>query len=157
MQISVEKGVATIDMSNFIDKLIDECKNLREFTSPEAKNAFLVNPEAKLLNEAERRLFHTMVAKLLYLVKRARPDLLTIVSFLCTCITKATREDAAKLSRLLGYLQKMRGETLQLAPKGLLQVKAYVDASFAPHADSKSHTGIVVFIGGAMVFAASRK
>jgi hypothetical protein len=44
-----------------------------------------------------------------------------------------------------------------LKPQGLLQVEAYVDASFAPHSDSKSHTGIAVFIGGAMVFAASQK
>ncbi len=46
---------------------------------------------------------------------------------------------------------------MQLIPKGLLQVEAYVDASFALHADSKSHTGIAVFIRGAMVFAASQK
>ncbi len=32
-----------------------------------------------------------------------------------------------------------------------------MDASFALHSDSKSHTGIAVFIGGAMVFAASQK
>ncbi len=28
MQISLEKGIATIDMSNFIYKLIGKCKNL---------------------------------------------------------------------------------------------------------------------------------
>ena len=44
-----------------------------------------------------------------------------------------------------------------MQPKGILQVTAYMDASFAPHYDSKSHTGIAVFIGGAMVFAASQK
>ncbi len=149
MQISLEKGIATIDMSNFIDKLIGECKNLWEFTSPAVKNAFSVDPEAEVLKEADRKLFHMMVAKLLYLAKRARPDLLTIVSFLCTRVTKATREDATKLSWVLGYLQKTRGETLRLEPKGMLQVEANVDASFAPHSDSKSQMGVTVFIGGA--------
>ncbi len=44
-----------------------------------------------------------------------------------------------------------------MQPKGILQVTAYMDASFASHYDSKSHTGVAVFIGGAMVFAASQK
>jgi hypothetical protein len=64
---------------------------------------------------------------------------------------------AAKLSRVLGYLQKTKGENLRLQPEGILQVEAYVDALFAPHSNSKSHTGIAVFIGNAMVFAASQK
>ncbi len=112
MQVSLEQDIATIDMTNFINELIDDCMNLREYTSPAAKNAFMVDPESELLNKADRRLFHMMVAKLLYLSKRARPDILTIVSFLCMRVTKATKEVAAKLSRALGYLQKMRGETL---------------------------------------------
>jgi len=32
-----------------------------------------------------------------------------------------------------------------------------VDAAFAIHSDSKSHTGVAVFVGGALVYAASRK
>ena len=40
---------------------------------------------------------------------------------------------------------------------GLLSVEAYIDAAYALHGDSKSHTGIVIFVGEAMVFAASRK
>ncbi len=33
----------------------------------------------------------------------------------------------------------------------------YVDAAFAPHDNSKSHMGVVVFIGGAMLYDESRK
>jgi hypothetical protein len=47
MQISLEKGIATIDMTNFVDKLIGDCVNLREYTSPAGKNIFLVDPEAE--------------------------------------------------------------------------------------------------------------
>ena len=32
-----------------------------------------------------------------------------------------------------------------------------MDAAFAIHSDSKSHTGVAVFVGGALVYAASRK
>lgn len=98
-----------------------------------------------------------VVAKLLYLSKRARLDILTAVSFLCTRVTKATTEDKRKLEYLLGYLQAMKHEVLRLKPSGVLRVEAYVDAAFAPHADSKLHTGATIFIGGALVFAASQK
>jgi hypothetical protein len=110
-----------------------------------------------VLPEEERKNFHSVVAKLLYLSKRARPDILTTVSFLCTRVTKATVEDKRKLEYLLGYLQATRQEVLRLKPSGLLKVEVYVDAAFAPHVDSKSHTGVAIFIGGTLVFAASRK
>ncbi len=37
------------------------------------------------------------------------------------------------------------------------QLRAYVNASFALHGDSKFHTGVAIFMGGVLVFAASRK
>ncbi len=69
MQISLEHGNDTIDMSNFIKKLLGNCMNLKEFTSPAVKNALLVDSEAEALCKADRKLFHTVVAKLLYLAK----------------------------------------------------------------------------------------
>jgi hypothetical protein len=36
-------------------------------------------------------------------------------------------------------------------------MEVYVDAAFAIHSDSMSHTGVAVFVGGALVYAASRK
>jgi hypothetical protein len=97
------------------------------------------------------------VANLLYLLKRARTDIFTAVSFLCTRVTRATVEDKKKLEYLLGYLQATKQEVLRLSPSVVLKVEAYMDAAFAPHADSKSHTGVAIFIVGASVFAASWK
>jgi hypothetical protein len=56
----------------------------------------------------------------------------------------------------LGYLQATKHEVLRLQPSGVLGVEAHVDTAFASHADSKSHTGVAIFIGGTLVFAASR-
>ncbi len=36
-------------------------------------------------------------------------------------------------------------------------MEVYVDAAFASHVDSKSQSGVAIFLGGAMVFGASRK
>jgi hypothetical protein len=65
--------------------------------------------------------------------------------------------DRDKLFYLLGYLERTKGRVLTLRPKGIFKLEAYIDASFALHPDGKSHTGIVVLLGGVGVFYASRK
>ena len=39
----------------------------------------------------------------------------------------------------------------------MFKIEAYVDASFATHMDGKSHTGVIVMVGGVGVFFASGK
>ena len=46
---------------------------------------------------------------------------------------------------------------MMLKPGGSTHLRAYVDASFALHVNSNLHTGAAIFIGGALVFGASRK
>jgi hypothetical protein len=46
---------------------------------------------------------------------------------------------------------------MEVKPKGFLNVVAYVDASFSAHPDGKSHSGVVVRVGGASVFFGSKK
>ncbi len=157
MLISLAEGEATVDMTYFVEKLLEGYTNLVMRQTPSNKSIFQVDGGAMVLPEEERKNFHTVVAKLLFLSKRTRPDILTTVSFLCTRVTKATVEDKRKLEYLLGYLQATRQEVLRLKPSGLLKVEAYVEAAFAPHVDSKPHTGVAIFIGGTLVFAASRK
>jgi ABC-type molybdate transport system substrate-binding protein len=36
-------------------------------------------------------------------------------------------------------------------------VVAYVDAAYALHNDSKSHTGVVIYVGNTMAYVASKK
>jgi hypothetical protein len=62
-----------------------------------------------------------------------------------------------KLAHLFGYLEKTRDQPLILKPQGIFNIEAYVDASFATHMDEKSHTGVLVKMGGVGVYFASRK
>jgi hypothetical protein len=45
------------------------------------------------------------MAKLLYITTEARPDILTVVIFLCTRAQQVTVEDVENLVRVLGYLK----------------------------------------------------
>jgi hypothetical protein len=96
---------------------------------------------AELLSEAERKVFHTAVATLLYLSEWARPGIMTVVAILCTRVTRATTEDHQKLERALGYLKWTTDYMLQLKLCGILKLEIYMDAAFASHVDSKSHSG----------------
>jgi hypothetical protein len=111
------------------------------------------------LDERERKRFHTVVAKLLYLGKRTRPDILVAVSFLCTRVTVATDRDDDKLSRVLKYLARTVDQQLKLwsDEHDFPCVYAYVDASYGVHEDGKSHTGLMLTLGGGSVLAKSSK
>jgi hypothetical protein len=98
-----------------------------------------------------------VTAKLLYLAKRARPDILTVVSFLCTRVTTPTVEDMKKLFHLLGYLHVTRDEVLTIRRHQDFSIKMYVDAAYSLHNTGESHTGTIVLFGGVVVYVGSKK
>ena len=98
-----------------------------------------------------------MVQRIIYVAKRVRMDTLTVVSFLCTRVTKATEEDQVKLEHLLGYFKNTLKKKLSIGGDASMQVIAFMDAAFALHFDSKSHTGVLILVGGTVVYVASRK
>jgi hypothetical protein len=156
MQLEVRKVETTVDMCFYVKKILEDVKALpRE--SPGTKNTFIVESKSTLLGEEDRKMFHKKTAQLLYLAKRARPDVLTVVSFLCTRVQSATVEDQRKLMRVLGYITGTAQQVLVLRATGTPQIRAYVDAAYAIHEDSKSHTGVVVYVGETLVYVSSKK
>ena len=71
--------------------------------TPATGNLFITR-ESTPLNEDMKSKFHTMVAKLLYLSKRVRPDILLAVSFLTTRVQSPDSDDLNKLNRVIKYL-----------------------------------------------------
>ena len=53
-------------------------------TTPARSELFKIDPEAKELDEVKREIFHQIVAKLLLVVKRGRPDIDLAISFMCS-------------------------------------------------------------------------
>jgi hypothetical protein len=156
MQIEVQEKGVVVDMPFYAMKILEDVE-VSAAGSPGTKAMFIVNIKAKLLEEDSRKLFHTKTAKLLYLAKQARPDILTAISFLCTRVQLATEEDERKLLRVLGYLKSTVSKVLYLHAAGAVQVCAFVDAAYALHSDSKSHTGVIIFVGQTIAFVSSKK
>ncbi len=143
-------------MSFYIQKLL-EGTMVKGQASLGNHSSFIVDDESQLLEECERKYFHSTTAKLLYLAKRARPDILTLVIFLCTRVQYASKQDKEKLERVLGYLKWTEEQVLVLRPCVTGEVVAYVDTAYAIHNDSKSHTGVIIYVGGTLVYVSSKK
>ena len=126
-------------------------------SSPAATHLFRVNPNGVLLDEVRRKLLHRIVAKLLYVSKRARPDLLPAISFLTSRVTKADEDDWKKLKRVLQYVNSTIDLPLTLSIDKLCILKTWVDAAFAVHDDMKSHTGSMITLGKGAFHASSKR
>ena len=109
MQVTVRDGAVTLDMKYYLECILKEHNDLKVAVTPGGKNGFMVDAEAGKLEEKEKKVFHATVAKLLYLSKRARPDIISVVGFLCTRVREPTIEDQAKLRRVLGYCEELKG------------------------------------------------
>jgi len=107
----------------------------------------------------KKDLFHRIVAKLLYLSKRGRPDIALAVNHLCTKVKAPTVQDEMKLTRILGYLFSTIDKTRMITkdPNGLKKITAYIDAAFAAHEDGKGQSGGAIFVGTTLVDVITRK
>jgi hypothetical protein len=102
---------------------------------------FVVDEDAEKLSEEGQTAFHHLVAKTLYISKRARPDLSTAIAFLTTRVKAPDIHDWRKLSHMMEYLRVERLRPLILSADGSGVLMWYVDASFSVHPNMRSHTG----------------
>ena len=150
-------GRAIIPMQGFVDEFVSDYPGDKKVTSPANNELFDIHDGDVLVPETDRKSFHTVVAKLLYLSKRIRPDILLTVSFLCTRVTKVTERDMIKLKRLVNYVNCTKDKTLTLKVEYPVRLFCLLDASYGTHVDGKSHTGAAVTLGAGCFFAKSCK
>jgi hypothetical protein len=158
MHIRVEKGRIVVSMTAYLQGILDELQVKGSVTTPATSDLFMINKASRTLSAQEAKSVHAVVAKLLYLAKRVRPDILLTIAFLSTRVKAPIAQDQAKLDRVLKYLNGTVGNVLTLKPTGgSMRVEGYIDASFGCHPDGKSHTGLVVTVGGCTVMCMSSK
>jgi hypothetical protein len=153
-------GKVRITMIDYIKKMLADLPPDMEglAVTPAANHLFDVDIAGKVpLDEPTANLFHHLVAKLLFLCKRARPDIQTAVSFLSTRVKSPDGHDYRKLARVMRYLRGSIDLPLTLEASNLNTIKWWVDGAFAVHPDMRSHTGVVMSLGQGAVYASSIK
>jgi hypothetical protein len=151
-------GKIMILMIDYIQAMLDELPADMdgEAATPAANHLFEVNEkDPVMLDESTSILFHHNVAKLLFLCKRARPDIQTAVAFLCTRVKGPDNDDYKKLTRTMKYLRSTINMPLRLEADNMHIIKWWIDASFAVHPNMRSHTGGCMTLGKGVVYGTS--
>jgi hypothetical protein len=150
---------ANISMMEYLKEAIAESglAITKAYSTPANKDLFTISASSPFLHQSEQEVFHSVVAKLLYVSIRARMDLLLATSFLATRVSKSTQQDLDKLQRLLEYIFGSLNDTLTLGADSLTQFRTWVDASYAIHPDCRSHTGGAISFGTGTIICKSTK
>ena len=116
-------GSMIVSMIKYLQKIIEEFPEVIKSASPspEGDHLFDVREEddRKVLPEEQARKFHRTVAQILFLCKRACPDIELLVSFLTTRVKEPDKDDWGKLKHGLKYL------------KSTLYMKRHMSPSFS--------------------------
>jgi hypothetical protein len=153
-------GKVVFRMDDYVQDILEGAQEDMDGNTvdPAADHLFMVNQDnLSKLGQDDANYFHTMVAKMLFLSKRARPDILQAVAFLTTRVTSPVQDDYKKLSRVVRYLRTYPILPLTLEADDTHLVKWWVDASFAVHPDMRSHTGGTMSMGKGSIYSASTR
>ncbi len=149
----------TLNMTKYVEGCIEEFEMenagilLKKVVTPATSNLFRIrnHNEVKKISVNQAKMFHSTVAKLLFLAKRGRPDVLLAVSFLTTRVKSPDEDDWKKLLRVLSYLKHTNDLTLTITCKKLESLTWYIDGSYTTHDDMRGQNGATLMIGDTTV------
>ena len=156
-----ESKIVKVTMFAYIDEIVQAwdkaCSELEDgyvvvsgrkrIATAAPDNLFKVDEDAMKLDQARAKAFHNLTAKMIYVAKRARPDISLAVAFLTTRVKGPDIDDWSKLRHVIEYLRVTRDLPLILGADGSGVLSWYVDASFAVHPDMRGHTGGAMTMG----------
>ena len=156
------KGQCKISMPQYIEETLKvfeaaEPNQTGTKSSAAPKDLFEVDENCPKLDKVKSELFHSLVAKVLFATKRARPDTGTAISFLTTRVREPDEQDWKKLVHLMKYLRGTKDMPLILGANGSGILKWYVDGSYTVHPNMRGHTGGGVTMGRGFPISASTK
>jgi len=115
MNLKINDSGIEVDMVNYIQEILKEFEGVHGYTHPADDGLFTSHADG--LPCSDPKGFHRVVAKLLFLCKRGRPDIALPVHFLYTRVKNPTMQDETKLKRIMGYLKETLGTTRKIDSK----------------------------------------
>ena len=155
------KRIVKVIMTEYVEEIVEAfdkaCQDLncgytavvsrKKYRTAAPEDLFKIDQAATKLNQVEAKAFHNIVAKALYVTKRARPDISLAIAFLTTRVREPDVDDWKKLRHMVEYLRGTHDLPLVLGANDTGVLSWYVDASFAVHPDMKGHTGGAFTLG----------
>jgi hypothetical protein len=133
-----------LTMIKYVDKILADFDIQRGAPTPTTAEFLSVDESSP---KYDQRKYASALMSIFYLAQRTRRDLLFPLIWLATRVQDARQQDADKLERVFRFLFATRKRGLVLRTRGTRLVIS-IDASYAIHGNSRSHTGIYVTLGG---------
>ena len=99
-----------------------------------------INEIPTRLEEKDEDIIHYIVLKPLWVEKGGMTDIDGAILLLCIRATKSTKEDKAKLRKVLQYLKQTINYKRIMEEYRLSQLYTWLDTSYALQPNKKSHT-----------------
>ncbi len=115
------------------DDGLEILNNRKKIATPALEDLFKVDESAVKLGSVKAKVFHTILAKALYVSKWARPDTSLAIAFLTTRVREPDKDDWRKLRHLIVCLKSTCKLPLALGALNTEVLHWYIDASFAVH------------------------
>jgi hypothetical protein len=152
-----------IDMTGYTKEIVDDFHvhdpTDKIATSPAAEHIFKVREEAPKLSEEMAKIFHNFIARLLFVCKRGRPDIMEPVSFGTKRVRSPDEDDWRKLVRVVRYLRGTLDMVLTLGGAEGEEdkiVRWWVDGAHGVHQNMRGHTGGTASLGKGCLMSTSR-
>jgi hypothetical protein len=155
-------GAVQIDMVDYVKNMVEDFPeelSAKGAQYPWNEQLFKVDKKSPKLNGFKTDKFHSFVARALFAMKRARPDIQTGIAFLSGRTHQPTEQDWFKLKKLMRFMKRTANDVLTLeAGKGEgITLDWHLDAAYAVHMDYKSHTGATLTLGKGAANSVSTK
>jgi len=122
-------GKVKLSMISYVREVMKLYDVKGKARTPATENLYKMR-DSPLLEDKRREEFHSRVAKLLYVAKRVRPDILTAVGFLTTRVKQPNEDDWSKPQRCLAYLlNETKDLIMTLDSTDGINVHGYFDAA----------------------------
>ena len=162
IQFKRDSKTVALSMRGYLHEAIEKFEEIERLgtkpaNTPAKRDVFEVNEKTERLDERRRAVFHSITALLLYVAKRARLDISTAITFLCTRPSVADIDDWRKLRRLLQYIRTTIDLELIIGADALTAFKTFIDVAYGVHPDIKSHTGGALKFGKGVITSKSSK
>jgi hypothetical protein len=118
---------------------------------------FTVKADTEGLVETKADIFRKFVAKLIWVMKRARPDVEPTVSFLSGRVKAPDKDDWHKFKRLMCWIKKTKTDVRIIGADDLLNMVVMIDSAHAVHDDMRGHTGGITSFGTGIIDQKSSK
>jgi hypothetical protein len=160
MKYDWNKKSVQINMGECISGCVEEFKEdvpetvFKTVITPASVHLFQVRETGvEKLSTLRAKVFHSTVAKLLFVTKSGRQDILLAISFLTAKVKQPDEDDWKKLCRVLNYLSSTLDFVLTLGYDNLDQLSRNIDGSYAVHGDMKGKIGAIMMTDGCALLA----